>query len=82
MTRSINDIGQVMGMKTIAEFVESPVIEERLLAIGVDYAQGYHVSKPAPIDSLIDPIPDRIEQITNKEDAFTSVAVALEQKKK
>ncbi|WP_432470717.1 MASE3 domain-containing protein [Amphritea sp. HPY] len=61
MTRSINDIGQVMGMKTIAEFVESQVIEERLIAIGVDYAQGYHVSKPAPIDSLINPVPEQIE---------------------
>ncbi len=49
MVRSINEIGQVMGMKTIAEFVENDAILECLLQIGVDYAQGYGIAKPAPL---------------------------------
>ncbi len=53
MVKSINEIGHVMGMKTIAEFVESDAIKERLTNIGVDYAQGYGIGKPEPIDSIL-----------------------------
>ena len=48
MVKSINEIGQVMGKKTIAEFVENQPIVDILREIGVDYAQGYHYSKPSP----------------------------------
>ncbi len=54
MVRSINDIGHVMGIKTIAEFVESEQILQRLTEIGVDFAQGYGISKPFPIDRILD----------------------------
>ncbi|MGI9292953.1 MAG: EAL domain-containing protein [Pseudomonadales bacterium] len=50
MVRSINDIGHVSGLKTIAEFVENKAIEEKLREIGVDYVQGYGIDKPHPID--------------------------------
>ncbi|MEH6504558.1 MAG: EAL domain-containing protein [Cycloclasticus sp.] len=53
MTRSINDIAHVMGMKTIAEFVENEDILQLLKQLGVDYAQGYHIAKPAPLDALL-----------------------------
>lgn len=53
MVKSINDIGHVMGMKTIAEFVENEFIKGMLKEIGVDYAQGYGISKPLPFDKLL-----------------------------
>ncbi len=53
MVKSINEIGQVMGMKTIAEFVENDEIKGMLREIGVDYAQGYGIGKPVPIEQLI-----------------------------
>ena len=46
MVRSIKDIAGVMGMKTIAEFVENADIKDKLLEIGIDYGQGYFISKP------------------------------------
>jgi diguanylate cyclase (GGDEF)-like protein/PAS domain S-box-containing protein len=49
MVKSINEIGQVMGKKTIAEFVENRNILEKLGELGVDYAQGYGVGRPQPI---------------------------------
>lgn len=49
---TINRIGQVMGMETIAEFVESDEILRELRRIGVDYAQGYGIAKPVPLDTL------------------------------
>jgi len=53
MTRSINEIGHVMGMSTMAEFVESEEIFQLLRQLGVDYAQGYHIAKPAPLNELL-----------------------------
>ncbi len=54
MVKSINEIGQVMGMKTIAEFVENDEICEQLKDIGVDYGQGYGIHKPEPMQPRTD----------------------------
>ena len=50
MVAAINEVGHVMGIKTIAEFAESAEIIQQLTNIGVDYAQGYAISTPLPID--------------------------------
>lgn len=50
MVKSINEIGHVMGMLTIAEFVEDDAILAKLAEIGVDFAQGYGIAKPEPIE--------------------------------
>lgn len=42
----VNDIAHMMGMKTIAEFVEQEQILTCLQELGVDYAQGYGIAKP------------------------------------
>lgn len=52
MVEAIHRIGHVMGIQTIAEFVESPATLERLKALGVDYVQGYSIHKPEPIMHL------------------------------
>ncbi len=49
MVDSINAIGHVMGIKTIAEFVKNPEIKRKLTEIGVDYGQGYHIAEPVPL---------------------------------
>lgn len=53
MVKSINEIGQVMNMQTIAEFVENDLIKGMLKEIGVDYAQGYGIGKPQPFTELL-----------------------------
>ena len=53
MVKSINEIGHVMGMQTIAEFVEDDAILAKLAELGVDFAQGYGIAKPAPIEELL-----------------------------
>ncbi|MFB3058098.1 MAG: EAL domain-containing protein, partial [Gammaproteobacteria bacterium] len=53
MVKSINDIGHVMGMKTIAEFVESKKIKGMLRKLGVDYAQGYEIGRPQPFEEIL-----------------------------
>lgn len=49
MVASINDICQLMGRRTIAEFAETEAVCEILRQIGVDYAQGYAVDEPTPL---------------------------------
>lgn len=49
MVESIHRIAHVMGIKTIAEFVEDAAILARLREMGVDYAQGYAIGHPAPL---------------------------------
>jgi diguanylate cyclase (GGDEF)-like protein/PAS domain S-box-containing protein len=52
LVKSINDVGKVMGKKTIAEFVENNDVLQILAEIGVDYGQGYGIGKPFPLDDL------------------------------
>ncbi|MBO6812092.1 MULTISPECIES: PAS domain-containing protein [Marinobacter] len=53
MVKSINDLGQLMGMTTVAEFVESDAIISKLREIGVDYGQGFALGKPESFIDLI-----------------------------
>lgn len=53
MVKSINDIGHVMGIQTIAEFVENDEIKAMLREMNVDYAQGYGIHMPIPFDQLL-----------------------------
>ncbi len=61
MVRSINEIGHIMKMETIAEFVENDLIMARLKHLGIDYAQGYAISRPEPIDSIINSSPATVQ---------------------
>jgi diguanylate cyclase (GGDEF)-like protein/PAS domain S-box-containing protein len=49
MVDAINQVGQVMHIKTIAEFVENTMTLDELRAIGIDYVQGYGISHPMPL---------------------------------
>lgn len=46
---AITHIGNVMGIRTIAEFVENDAILERIRALRIDYAQGYGIARPQPL---------------------------------
>jgi len=48
---SINQVGHVMGVRTIAEGVASAAVLERLRLLGVDFAQGNWISSPRPLAS-------------------------------
>lgn len=46
---AINRIGHIMGIKTIAEFVENKDVLNKLKDIGVNFAQGYYIDEPRPL---------------------------------
>ena len=63
IVEAINRVAHVLGLKTVAEFVENATILERLRAIGVDYAQGYFVAQPAAFLKTGDAIPGAAEPV-------------------
>jgi EAL domain-containing protein (putative c-di-GMP-specific phosphodiesterase class I) len=54
MVDAINRIGHIMGLETIAEFVENDRILHRLIEVGIDYAQGFGICRPHPIEQLFE----------------------------
>jgi len=59
MVAAINNISHVMGLKTIAEFVENQAIADRLREMGVDYAQGWGMGRPQRLEDLMNLNPQR-----------------------
>jgi len=53
MVQCINRIAHTLGIKTIAEYVENEALLERLRELGTDYAQGYAIARPAPLDEWL-----------------------------
>jgi diguanylate cyclase (GGDEF)-like protein/PAS domain S-box-containing protein len=51
MVNAIFQLGKVMGIETIAEFVENDETLQLLAEIGVDYVQGYSIAKPRPLEA-------------------------------
>ncbi|WP_043529654.1 bifunctional diguanylate cyclase/phosphodiesterase [Litchfieldella xinjiangensis] len=56
IVKAIADIATGFGKKSIAEFVERKETLDMLSDFGVDYAQGYYLSAPAPMDDLLSDI--------------------------
>ena len=48
ITRTIVSFAKELGIQTIAEYVHSPAVLQKVKMIGIDYAQGYHIGKPEP----------------------------------
>jgi EAL domain-containing protein (putative c-di-GMP-specific phosphodiesterase class I) len=51
--RAISLACQKIGVRTIAEFVETKEMFEKLREIGVDYVQGFGIARPEPITKLV-----------------------------
>ncbi len=49
MVRSIHELGQIMGIKTVAECVETEEAYAQLRKIGINFVQGFHLHRPAPL---------------------------------
>ncbi|MEO6987333.1 MAG: EAL domain-containing protein, partial [Aquihabitans sp.] len=53
IVRSMIDLGHNLGLEVVAEGVEQLVDLELLCRLGCDLAQGYHISRPMPLDELL-----------------------------
>ncbi|MFT5236101.1 MAG: diguanylate cyclase (GGDEF)-like protein/PAS domain S-box-containing protein [Shewanella sp.] len=61
IVKSIHDVCGVMGIETVAEFVENQDIIDKLETIGINYAQGYAIGRPKPLCHYVKSRPRQIE---------------------
>ena len=50
MVKAISDVGHAMGIETIAERVETKQVLEKLGSLGIEFAQGYYIARPASVE--------------------------------
>lgn len=55
--RCFVDVARILGLKTVAEYVESEDILAHVRSLGIDYVQGYLMRKPTPIHELFELVP-------------------------
>jgi EAL domain-containing protein (putative c-di-GMP-specific phosphodiesterase class I) len=48
IVKSIAELAENLGIKTIAEYVETSAILGEVKSTGIDYAQGYFIQRPSP----------------------------------
>ena len=51
--RCFVEVARVVGVKTVAEFVDRVEVLDRVRAIGIDFAQGYFLHRPEPIEKVL-----------------------------
>jgi len=64
---AINQMSHAMGLKTIAEYVESPAIMTQLTGLGVDYGQGFGIEKPMPLERQLESLIGRARRTNEPE---------------
>ena len=52
IVETIADFSKKFGFKTVAEFVSSKEIYEKIKTLGIDYCQGYHFGKPSSFEEI------------------------------
>ena len=57
MVRAIAELARSMSVITVAEYVETEEISERVRALGVDYGQGFAIGRPIPFAELLKELP-------------------------
>lgn len=65
MVRSFNELGQLLGKETIAEYVESLDIADELRRMGVNYAQGCAYATPAPLSNFVQAFAPRLVVVSS-----------------
>jgi len=65
MVRSLNELAQLLGKETVAEYVESLDIADELRSIGINYAQGCAYATPAPLSNFIPAVAPRLVVVSS-----------------
>jgi EAL domain-containing protein (putative c-di-GMP-specific phosphodiesterase class I) len=53
MVAAITQVAEVMGLQTVAEYVETDMTRQLITKLGVDFAQGHLVGKPVPLTDVL-----------------------------
>jgi diguanylate cyclase (GGDEF)-like protein len=64
MVAAITQVAKVMELETVAEYVENEKTRKRVADLGVHYAQGHAIGKPAPLDDVLGDLSVRVTTST------------------
>ena len=70
LVRAIVQLADAMGITTVAEYVESNGVRDRLAALGIQFGQGFALGRPGPLDDVIAAVADRAPE--GRERPFTA----------
>jgi diguanylate cyclase (GGDEF)-like protein len=78
MVHAIAQLARSMSIVTVAEYVETDEIHQRIAAMGVDYGQGFAIGKPVPIADVLAELPllAAIEPVTGNDDTHSGLLAA------
>jgi diguanylate cyclase (GGDEF)-like protein len=78
LVRAIVQLAEAMGITTVAEYVESNGVRDRLASLGIQFGQGFALGRPAPLDDVLAAVALRAqqgrEQPLTGDTAFTTVS--------
>lgn len=53
VVRAISEVARALGKQTVAEYVETEAVFQQLKKLGIDYAQGYYISRPLHVEKIV-----------------------------
>jgi len=53
LVRAIVQLADAMGITTVAEYVETNGVRDRLAALGIQFGQGFALGRPGPLDDVL-----------------------------
>ncbi|HTY49606.1 MAG TPA: EAL domain-containing protein [Steroidobacteraceae bacterium] len=66
MVQAITQLARTMSLDTVAEYVESEEIRQRIAGHGVEYGQGYAIAHPVPFAELLAEMPQLAEPVARE----------------
>jgi EAL domain-containing protein (putative c-di-GMP-specific phosphodiesterase class I) len=62
LVRAIVQLAEAMGITTVAEYVESNGVRDRLAALGIQFGQGFALGRPGPLDDVLAAVAERASE--------------------
>ena len=78
IVRSAVELSHSLGLKVVAEGIETPAAWTALLRLGCDYAQGYFISRPMPPEQVVSWIHEANARLAGAESGTAQVRVLTE----
>ena len=62
LVSAIVQLANAMGITTVAEYVESNGVRDRLAALGIHFGQGFALGRPGPLDDVLAAVAERASE--------------------
>lgn len=77
LVQAVAQLARSMDIATVAEYVETDEIRERVAALGVDYGQGFAIGRPTPLTEILKDLPVFVAASPVRSDGQEPIALRL-----